>query len=46
MQARKDPIPGKGWYDGEIGDSCARKTKKRGKFTLQWEWSNKANQCL
>jgi hypothetical protein len=43
-----DPIPGQGWYDdvhGEIGDICAWKTKKLGGYTVQLEWSNKANQC-
>jgi len=44
-----DPIPGQGWYDdanGEIGDICAWKTKKVGQYTVQLEWSNKANQCI
>jgi hypothetical protein len=44
-----DPIPGQGWYDdanGEIGDICAWKTKKLGAYTVQLEWSNKANQCV
>jgi hypothetical protein len=43
-----DPIPGQGWYDdvnGEIGDICAWKTKKLGAYTVQLEWSNRANQC-
>jgi hypothetical protein len=43
-----DPIPGQGWYDdvhGEIGDICAWKTKKLGGYTVQMEWSNKANRC-
>ena len=43
-----DPIPGQSWYDdvhGEIGDICAWKTKKLGGYTVQLEWSNKANQC-
>jgi hypothetical protein len=43
-----DPIPGQGWYDdtnGEIGDICAWKTKQLGAYTVQLEWSNKANQC-
>jgi hypothetical protein len=43
-----DPIPGQGWYDdanGEIGDICAWKTKKLGDYTVQLEWSNKANAC-
>ena len=40
---------GRGWYDdtnGEIGDICAWKTKKVGNYTVQLEWSNKANQCI
>jgi hypothetical protein len=44
-----DPIPGQGWYDdvnGEIGDICAWQTKQLGNYTVQLEWSNKANQCL
>ncbi|HEX4599740.1 MAG TPA: hypothetical protein VH278_18280 [Burkholderiaceae bacterium] len=44
-----DPIPGQGWYDdtnGEIGDICAWKTKQLGSYTVQLEWSNKANQCI
>jgi hypothetical protein len=44
-----DPIPGQGWYDdanGEIGDICAWKTKRLGNYTVQLEWSNRANQCL
>jgi len=48
-EAITDPIPGQGWYDdanGEIGDICAWKTKKVGDYTVQLEWSNKANQCL
>jgi hypothetical protein len=48
-EAITDPIPGKGWYDdsnGEIGDICAWKTKKLGKYTVQLEWSNKSNQCV
>jgi hypothetical protein len=48
-EAITDPIPGQGWYDdsnGEIGDICAWKTKKIGKYTVQLEWSNKANQCI
>lgn len=48
-EAITDPIPGQGWYDdsnGEIGDICAWKTKKVGQFTVQLEWSNKANQCI
>jgi len=48
-EAITDPIPGQGWYDdanGEIGDICAWKTKKLGAYTVQLEWSNKANQCV
>jgi hypothetical protein len=48
-EAITDPIPGQGWYDdsnGEIGDICAWKTKKIGQYTVQLEWSNKANQCI
>jgi hypothetical protein len=48
-EAITDPIPGQGWYDdanGEIGDICAWKTKKVGAYTVQLEWSNKANQCV
>jgi hypothetical protein len=48
-EAITDPIPGQGWYDdsnGEIGDICAWKTKQVGKYTVQLEWSNKANQCI
>lgn len=44
-----DPIPGQGWYDdtnGEIGDICAWKTKTLGAYTVQLEWSNKANKCV
>jgi hypothetical protein len=44
-----DPIPGEGWYDdtnGEIGDICAWQTKKIGNYTVQLEWSNKANKCV
>ena len=44
-----DPIPGQGWYDdtnGEIGDICAWKTKQLGNYTIQLEWSNKANSCI
>lgn len=48
-EAITDPIPGRGWYDdvhGEIGDICAWKTKKLGSYTVQLEWSNRANQCI
>ena len=48
-EAITDPIPGHGWYDdanGEIGDICAWKTKKLGNYTVQLEWSNRADQCL
>lgn len=48
-EAISDPVPGQGWYDdanGEIGDICAWKTKNVGKYTVQLEWSNKANKCI
>ena len=48
-EAITDAIPGQGWYDdskGEIGDICAWKTKTVGKYTVQLEWSNKANTCV
>jgi hypothetical protein len=48
-EAITDPIPGQGWYDdnnGEIGDICAWKTRKLGNYTVQLEWSNKANSCV
>ena len=48
-EAITDAIPGQGWYDdanGEIGDICAWKTKTVGKYTVQLEWSNKANKCI
>jgi len=48
-EAITDPIPGQGWYDdanGEIGDICAWQTKKIGQYTVQLEWSNKANKCV
>ena len=48
-EAITDAIPGQGWYDnhnGEIGDICAWKTKKVGAYTVQLEWSNKANKCI
>jgi len=48
-EAITDPIPGEGWYDdvnGEIGDICAWQTKQLGKYTVQLEWSNKANKCV
>jgi hypothetical protein len=48
-EAITDTIPGQGWYDdthGEIGDICAWQTKKVGQYTVQLEWSNKANKCL
>ena len=47
-EAVTDPIPGQGWYDdvhGEIGDICAWKIKTIGSYTVQLEWSNKANAC-
>ena len=48
-EAITDPIPGQGWYDdanGEIGDICAWRTKKLGNYTVQLEWSNRADKCL
>ena len=48
-EAITDPIPGQGWYDdanGEIGDICAWQTRVLGGYTIQLEWSNKANQCV
>jgi hypothetical protein len=48
-EAITDAIPGQGWYDesnGEIGDICAWKTKQVGNYTVQQEWSNKANACV
>jgi hypothetical protein len=48
-EAITDAIPGQGWYDdanGEIGDICAWKTKKVGTYTVQLEWSNRANACV
>jgi hypothetical protein len=48
-EAITDAIPGQGWYDdtnGEIGDICAWKTKKVGAYTVQLEWSNRANKCV
>jgi hypothetical protein len=48
-EAITDPIPGKGWYDnvnGEIGDICAWNFKKVSGYTVQLEWSNKANKCI
>ena len=48
-EAITDPIPGRGWYDdvhGEIGDICAWQTKTIGSYTVQLEWSNKANACV
>ncbi len=48
-EAITDPVPGQGWYDdfnGEIGDICAWKTKVLGAYTVQLEWSNRANACV
>jgi hypothetical protein len=42
-------LVGRDWYDdvnGEIGDICAWKTKRLGAYTVQREWSNKANNCV
>jgi hypothetical protein len=47
-EAITDPIAGSGWYNdqyGEIGDICAWETKKLGNYTVQKQWSNKANAC-
>jgi len=47
-EAITDPVPGQSWYDdmhGEIGDICAWKTTKDGPYTIQLEWSNRANRC-
>jgi hypothetical protein len=44
-----EAVTGQGWYDdnhGEIGDICAWKTKTVGNYTVQLEWSNKANDCV
>lgn len=48
-EAITDPIPPSGWYDnsfGEIGDICAWKTKKLGRYTVQMEWSNSEYTCM
>jgi len=48
-EAVTDPIPGQGWYDdsnGEIGDICAWKFEQMGTYTVQQEWSNRANSCV
>ncbi|HEY0493639.1 MAG TPA: hypothetical protein VGD57_09245 [Candidatus Dormibacteraeota bacterium] len=48
-EAITDAIPGQGWYDdqnGEIGDICAWKFKKVGKYNVQQEWSNKVGGCV
>ncbi len=48
-EAITDPIPGRGWYDdthGEIGDICAWRTKTVAGYTVQLEWSNRANSCV
>jgi hypothetical protein len=48
-EAITDPVPGQGWYDdnnGEIGDICAWQTRTLGGYTIQLEWSNKANSCI
>jgi hypothetical protein len=47
-EAITDPVPGAGWYDdvhGEIGDICAWRAKQLGAYTVQLEWSNRANAC-
>jgi hypothetical protein len=49
FEAIKDPIPGQGWYgdaNGEFGDIWAWRTKRLGQYTVQLEWSNKANECI
>lgn len=46
-EAITDPVPGEGWYNdtnGEVGDYC-RTTKKIAGYTVQTEFSNKANTC-
>ena len=48
-EAITDAVPGSGWYDdhnGEIGDICAWKTKQVDGYTVQLEWSNKAQSCI
>ncbi len=48
-EAITDPVPGQGWYDdtnGEIGDICPWKFKQIGAYTVQLEWSNRANACV
>ena len=48
-EAITDPIPGSGWYDdsaGEIGDICAWITRVNSGYTVQEEWSNRANACV
>jgi len=48
-EAITDPVPGQGWYDdnnGEIGDICAWQTRTLGRYSVQLEWSNKANRCV
>ena len=43
-----DPIPGTGRYDDQtarFGDICAWKTKTVAGYTVQQEWSNRANTC-
>lgn len=48
-EAITDPVPGQGWYDdqhGEIGDICAWQTKVLGGYTVQLEWSNRAQSCI
>ena len=48
-EAITDPVPGSGWYDdtnGEIGDICAWQERQDGPYTVQLEFSNKANTCI
>src|SRR5947208_1131379 len=47
-EAITDPQPWTGWNDssnGEIGDICSWQTQVLGGYTVQKEWSNKANTC-
>jgi hypothetical protein len=49
-EAITDPVPGTGWYDGnsngEIGDLCNWQIGTADGYTVQKEWSNKANACV
>jgi len=47
-EAITDPQPWTGWNDssnGEIGDICSWQTQVLDGYTVQKEWSNKANTC-